>query len=56
MMKKLHVLCLWQCVEGKDCLKYVVQGDQNVSVHLMINIRTVTSNVLSALRQSPDVY
>jgi len=32
------------------------QGDQKVSVHLMITIQKVTSNVQSILRQSPDIY
>jgi len=34
----------------------VVQGDQKVSVHLMITIQKVTSNVWSVRRQSPDIY
>jgi hypothetical protein len=33
-----------------------VQGDQKVSVHLMITIQKVTSNVQSVPRQSPDIY
>ena len=33
-----------------------IQGDQKVSVHLMITIHNVTSNVLSVPRQSPDIY
>ena len=33
-----------------------VQGDPNVSVHLMITIQKVTSNVQSVARQSPDIY
>ena len=32
------------------------QGDQKVSVHLMITIQKVTSNVQSVPRQSPDIY
>jgi hypothetical protein len=31
-----------------------IQGDQKVSVHLMITIEKVTSNVQSVHRQSPD--
>jgi hypothetical protein len=31
-----------------------IQGDQKVSVHLMITIQKVTSNVQSVPRQSPD--
>jgi hypothetical protein len=31
-----------------------VQGDQKISVHLMITIQKVTSNVQSVPRQSPD--
>jgi hypothetical protein len=34
----------------------IIQGDQNVSVHLMIKIPKVTSNVQSVPRQSPDIY
>jgi len=34
----------------------IVQGDQNISVHLMITIEKVTSNVQSVPRQSPDIY
>jgi hypothetical protein len=34
----------------------VVQGDQKVSVHLMITIQKVTSNVQIVSRQSPDIY
>jgi hypothetical protein len=33
-----------------------VQGDQKVSVHLMITIQKITSNVQNASRQSPDIY
>ena len=34
----------------------ILQGDQKVSVHLMITIQQVTSNVQSVHRQSPDIY
>jgi hypothetical protein len=34
----------------------IIQGDQNISVHLMITIQKVTSNVQSVPRQSPDIY
>jgi preprotein translocase subunit Sec63 len=33
-----------------------IQGDQKVSMHLMITIQKVTSNVQSVPRQSPDIY
>jgi hypothetical protein len=33
-----------------------IQDDQKVSVHLMITIQKVTSNVQSVPRQSPDIY
>jgi hypothetical protein len=36
--------------------KNIVQGDQKVSVHLMITILKVTSNVQSDPRQSPEIY
>jgi hypothetical protein len=32
------------------------QGDQKVSVHLMITINKVTSSVQSVPRPSPDIY
>ena len=35
---------------------HYVQGDQNVSVYLIITIQNVTSNVQSFPRQSPDIY
>jgi hypothetical protein len=34
----------------------VLQGDQKVSVHLMIKIQQVTSNIQSAHRHSPGIY
>ena len=34
----------------------IIQNDQKFSVHLMITIQKVTSNVQSVPRQSPDVY
>jgi hypothetical protein len=34
----------------------ILQGDQKVSVHLMITIQKVTSNVQSVPRSSPDIY
>jgi len=36
--------------------KTQIQGDQKVSVLLMITIQKVTSNVQSVPRQSADVY
>ena len=33
-----------------------IQDDQKVSVHLMITIQKVTSNVQSVPCQSPDIY
>jgi hypothetical protein len=33
-----------------------IQDDQKVSVHLMITIQKVTSNVHSVPRQSRDIY
>jgi hypothetical protein len=48
-------------VRNSNCVKtlgnsVVVQGDQKVSVHLMITVQKVTSNVPSFPRQSPDIY
>jgi hypothetical protein len=37
-------------------LQAIVQGDRKVSVHLMITIKKVTSNVQSVTHQSPDIY
>jgi hypothetical protein len=34
----------------------LVQGDQKFSVHLMITIQKVTSNVESVHSHSPDIY
>ena len=34
----------------------IIQGDQKVSVHLIITIQKVTSNVQNFLRQPPDIY
>jgi len=36
--------------------KYILQGDQKVSLHQIITIQKVTSNVQSVPRQSPDIY
>jgi hypothetical protein len=33
-----------------------IQGDQKVSVHLMITIQKVTNNFQSVPRQSTDIY
>jgi hypothetical protein len=33
-----------------------IQGVQNVSVHLMITIQKIATNVHSVPRQSPDMY
>jgi hypothetical protein len=35
---------------------FIIQGDQKVSVHLMITIQKVTGNVQSVPRQSSDIY
>jgi hypothetical protein len=34
----------------------LIQSDQNASVHLMITIQKVTSNIQNVPRQSPDIY
>jgi hypothetical protein len=46
---------------GGMCLQrvtdwFLIQSDQKVSVHLMITIHEVTSNVQRVPRQSPDIY
>jgi hypothetical protein len=37
-------------------LYYIIQSDQKVSLHLMITIKKVRSNVQSVTHQSPDIY
>jgi hypothetical protein len=45
----------FQCVSLIYIYIYIyLEGDQKVSLHLMITIHKVTSNVLSVPRQSPD--
>jgi hypothetical protein len=44
-------LSLYQTTSAQN-----TQGDQKVSVHLMITIQKVTSNVQTVPRQFPDVY
>jgi hypothetical protein len=34
----------------------IIQGNQKISVHLMIRMQKVTSNVRSVPRHSPDIY
>jgi len=41
--------------KGTHISSLVIQGDQKVSVHLIITIQKVTSNVQSVPRQSPDI-
>jgi hypothetical protein len=43
-------------LSGDVSVILVVQGDQKVSVHLMITKQKVTSNVQIVPRQSPDIY
>jgi hypothetical protein len=33
-----------------------IEGDQKVSLHLVITVQKVTSSVQSVPRQSPDIY
>jgi hypothetical protein len=42
--------------KGPSSGNMCIQDDQKVSVHLMITIQKVTSNVQSVPRQSPDIY
>jgi hypothetical protein len=45
------------CIKIKLCtFNRQLQGDQKASVHLMITIQKVTSNVQSVPRQSPGIY
>jgi hypothetical protein len=54
---------IWPQLERKHVGEYVftdntvqIQGDQKVSVQLMITIQKVTGNVQNVPRQSPDIY
>jgi hypothetical protein len=50
--------CKWPVrVLSKGMLRLrFIQGDNKVSVHVMITIQKVTCNVQSVPRQSPDIY
>jgi hypothetical protein len=55
-----ELLCVFVVIMGNtNCvivsLVVLIQGDQKVSVHLMITIQKVTRNVRSVYRQSPDI-
>jgi hypothetical protein len=43
------------CAMMGQCVLCVIQSDQKVSVHLMITLQKVTSNVQSVPRHSPDI-
>jgi hypothetical protein len=44
------------CVIARLLKHTHIQGDQKVSVHLMITTQKVTRNVQSVPRHSPDIY
>jgi hypothetical protein len=46
----------WTSLMTTSSLTNVQQGDQKVSVHLMITIQKVTSDVQSVTLQPPDIY
>ena len=48
----VKIICACDMVVGF----VIVQGDQKVSVQLMITIQKVTGNVQSVPRQSADIY
>jgi len=59
---RYHILCsikflcyYFQCNKVGE-QQFHIQSDQKVSVHLMITIHKVTSNVQSVSCQSPDIY
>ena len=55
--KFLNILCNSLFKIYNNISLYInIQGDQKVSVHLMIKIQKVTSNVQSVPRQSSDIY
>jgi hypothetical protein len=43
-------------LRAEDAAANLIQGDQKVSMHLMITIQKITSNVQSVPRQSPCIY
>jgi hypothetical protein len=49
-------MCSSDNSQGVWKLKDIVQGEQKVSVHLMITIQKVTITVQSVPRQSADIY
>jgi hypothetical protein len=49
-------VCMCVCIYIYIYIYIYIQGDQKVSVHLMITIQKITSNVQSVPRQSPDIY
>ena len=49
-------ISIFYTVDEHQCGVYIIQGDQKVSVHLMITVQKVTSKVKSVPRQSPDIY
>jgi hypothetical protein len=54
--RKICCPCAESNCDPSDVQFVDIQGDQKVSVHLMITIYKVTSNVQSVPRQSPDIY
>jgi hypothetical protein len=56
VLYSIKYLCYYfQCNKVGE-QQFHIQGVQKVSVHLMITIQKVTSNVQSVSRQSPDIY
>jgi hypothetical protein len=53
---KMFVGCMEKSIYGLSNVDFIIQGEQKVSVHLMITIQKVTSNVQRVPRQSPDIY
>jgi hypothetical protein len=62
MIGEMHTGFWWGNLRDRDHLenpgidRSIIQGDQKVSVHLMITIQKVTSNVQSFPYQSLDIY
>jgi hypothetical protein len=55
LISPLHVECPTD-ITVFSLVSLIKQGDKNISVHLMITIWKVTSNVPSVPRQSSDIY
>jgi hypothetical protein len=56
LSEKLFLYRLLNISPGLSGIRHEIQGEQKVSLHLMITIQKVTRIVQSVPRQSPDIY